>query len=88
MQRTHAAFWGAGWAGVFVGGLLTLGGMFGDHEMANLVGGYGVMLTGSAVYLLGGLGLRQTLARRSSVSEGRKPATTALPHGVSTANQP
>lgn len=88
MKRTHPAFWGAGWAGVFVGGLLTLMGMFGDHEMANLVGGYGLMLMGSAVYLLGGLGLRQTLARRSSSTAAAKPAPGVLSRGVSPANQP
>ncbi|HEX6129976.1 MAG TPA: hypothetical protein VF071_13230 [Candidatus Limnocylindria bacterium] len=68
MKRTHPAFWGFGWAGLFVGGLLTVLGLVGGSETAQLAGGYGLMMAGAAVYLLGGLGLRRTLARRSQPS--------------------
>lgn len=69
MKRTHPAFWGAGWAGVAVGALMTLIGLVEPSESAQLAGGYGLMLMGSAVYLLGGLGLRQKLANRSARSQ-------------------
>jgi hypothetical protein len=68
MKRTHPAFWGVGWAGLLVGGLLTVLGLVGGSETAQLAGGYGMMMAGAAVYLLGGLGLRSALARRSQPS--------------------
>lgn len=77
MKRTHPAFWGAGWAGLFVGGLLTVLGLVGGSETAQLAGGYGLMMAGAAVYLLSGLGLRQALARRSQASRASMPAMTA-----------
>ena len=77
MKRTHPAFWGAGWAGLFVGGLLTTLGLTGGGETAQLAGGYGLMMAGAAVYLLGGLGLRQVLARRSQASKVSMPVMTA-----------
>lgn len=82
MKRTHPAFWGAGWAGLFVGTVLTVLGMLGGSETAQLAGGYGLMMAGAAVYLLGGLGLRQALARRSQVSRATvsvMPQATASP---------
>ena len=41
---------------------MTVIGLTDPSESAQLAGGYGLMLMGSAVYLLGGLGLRQALA--------------------------
>src|SRR5687767_7604122 len=48
MKRTHPASWGAGWAGIFVGSLLSLYGTVVPGEVAQLAGGYGLLLTGSA----------------------------------------
>lgn len=85
MKRTHPAFWGAGWAGLAVGGLMTLIGLVDPGESAQLAGGYGLLMMGSAVYLLGGLGLRQTIARRSARNDA---ATRRAPiSGHATANQ-
>jgi hypothetical protein len=77
MKRTHPAFWGFGWAGLFVGSLLTVLGMVGGSEAAQLAGGYGLMMAGAAVYLLGGLGLRRAIARRSRVTRPSLPAMAA-----------
>jgi len=85
MKRTHPAFWGAGWAGLAVGGLMTLIGLTNPGESAQLAGGYGLLTMGSAVYLLGGLRLRQTLARRSVRNEA--DARRAPISGHATANQ-
>src|SRR5688500_2163146 len=63
MTRTHPDFWGAGWAGIFVGSLLSLYGTVVPGEVAQLAGGYGLLLAGSALYLIAGLGPKQTLAR-------------------------
>jgi hypothetical protein len=84
MKRTHPAFWGAGLAGVFVGTAMTLIGLTSASELAQMAGGYGLMMAGSALYLLAGLGLRQALARRSqaprtvtqTVSIGSRAAST------------
>jgi hypothetical protein len=64
MKRTHPAFWGAGWAGLFVGALLAVLALLDGSETAQLAGGYGLLMAGAAVYLLGGLGLRQTIVTR------------------------
>ena len=77
MKRTHPAFWGFGWAGLFVGALLTILGLVGGSETAQLAGGYGLMMAGAAVYLLGGLGLRQAIADRSQATRPSLPAITA-----------
>ncbi len=69
MKRTHPAFWGAGWAGLAVGALMALMGVVDANESAQLAGGYGLMLMGSAVYLLGGLGLRHALGDRAARSQ-------------------
>jgi hypothetical protein len=79
MKRTHPGFWGFGWAGLFVGGLLTVLGMVGGSETAQLAGGYGLMMAGAAVYLLGGLSLRRAIARRSTISRPSLPAMSAAP---------
>ena len=76
MKRTHPAFWGFGWAGLFVGGVLTVLGLVGGSETTQLAGGYGLMMAGAAVYLLGGLGLRRAIARRS-ISRPSLPSMAA-----------
>ena len=77
MKRTHPAFWGAGWAGVAVGGFMVLLGLFGADEVAQLAGGYGLLMVAAALWLIGGLGLRETLRRRTiSASIGTEPVST------------
>ena len=78
MKRTHPALWGAGWAGLFVGALLAVVGLASSGDVWQLAGGYGLLLAGTAVYLLGGLGLRQTLARRA---QSPRSATQTVPVG-------
>lgn len=41
-------------------------GMFGNGEVAQLAGGYGLLMMAAALWLIGGLGLRETLRRRAS----------------------
>ncbi len=84
MKRTHPAFWGAGWAGLAVGALMSLMGVLDATESARLAGGYGLMLMGSAVYLLGGLGLRQALVNRAARNESSAASAVG---GRATANQ-
>jgi hypothetical protein len=66
MKRTHPALWGAGWAGLFVAALLVGVGVSQPGELASMTAGYGLMLAGSAVYLLAGLKLRERLVRRAT----------------------
>lgn len=85
MKRTHPALWGAGWAGLFTGALLVVIGVSQPADIGGLTSGYGLMLAGSAVYLLAGLKIRERLARRiapiaasataASASTGRVTAT-------------
>jgi len=65
MKQHHPMLWGAGWAGLAVGAALAAMGLVGGSDLLNLAGGYGVMMAGSALYLLAGLKLRETLARRT-----------------------
>lgn len=74
MKRTHPALWGFGWAGLLVGSLLAVLGLVDAGETAQLAGGYGLLMTGAAVYLLGGLGVRGALARRAMLDRARVPA--------------
>ena len=57
--------WGAGWAGLAVGVALAAMGIVGSSDVLQLAGGYGVLMAGSAAYLLAGLKVRETLARRT-----------------------
>lgn len=66
MKRTHPALWGAGWAGILVGALLVAIGTSAPTDLGSLTGGYGLMLVGSAVYLLAGLKVRERLGRRTA----------------------
>jgi hypothetical protein len=77
MNRTHPALWGFGFAGAFSGALLTAIGTFGAGETASLAGGYGLLMIGSAVYLLGGLKLRERLSHRTSATTPVSANTTS-----------
>jgi hypothetical protein len=70
MKRTHPAFWGAGLAGLFTGGLLVILGLTAPADVASLAGGYGLMMIGSAIYLLAGLAIRERVARRQTAIIG------------------
>ncbi|HEX3219745.1 MAG TPA: hypothetical protein VHU77_06940 [Candidatus Limnocylindria bacterium] len=77
MKRTHPAFWGAGWAGLFTGVLLMVIGGTAPADIGSLTVGYGTMLIGSALFLLAGLRLRTRFARRPAVSvSSRIPAAS------------
>ena len=65
MKQHHPMLWGAGWAGLAGGVALAGMGIVGSSDLLQLAGGYGVMMAGSALYLLAGLKLRETLARRT-----------------------
>ena len=87
MKQTHPAFWGAGWAGMFTGALLVIGGLTGPADIGGLAGGYGLMMIGSAVFLLTGLKLRERLVERAESLRGRRVAIarlTAIPAPVTT----
>ena len=85
MKRSHPKLWIAGWAGFAGGAVMTLIGVVAADELSQLAGGYGLMIMGAACYLLAGLGLRETLARRSKAV--RVPSQALSPTGLST-NQP
>jgi hypothetical protein len=87
MKRTHPALWGFGWAGLAVGCLLTVLGLVAGGETARLATGYGLLMSGAAVYLLGGLGVRRALARRAILARARVPAVNR-PTSPTTATQP
>ncbi|HEX2195027.1 MAG TPA: hypothetical protein VHK63_08755 [Candidatus Limnocylindria bacterium] len=69
MNHAHPGLWGAGWAGTAIGVVLIAFGNLGADDVASLAGGYGALLTVSALYLLGGLKLRDALNRRSHGAE-------------------
>lgn len=73
MKRTHPAMWGAGWAGLASGAIVTLVGSLAADEVGQLAAGYGAMLMASAAYLLVGLGLRLLLLCRSTGEPGSPP---------------
>ncbi|HET7521570.1 MAG TPA: hypothetical protein VFK61_08560 [Candidatus Limnocylindria bacterium] len=79
MNKTHPAFWGFGWAGVFAGAVLVVIGITNAAEVAQMAGGYGLMMIGSALYLLAGLKLRERLGRRVSMAVGPTSAPAAAP---------
>jgi hypothetical protein len=83
MTRTHRALWGFGLAGLFTGALLSAIGIFGVGDSASLAGGYGLLMIGSALYLLGGLKLRERLSHRTSATTvvsatGRRSTASAI----------
>jgi hypothetical protein len=66
---------------MFVGAVMTTIGVAGSGDVANLAGGYGLMVMGSALYLLAGLRLRERLAQRT-VSVASAPSTSVAPSGT------
>jgi hypothetical protein len=89
MKRTHPAFWGAGLAGTFTGTLLVMAGLTNPSDIGGLAGGYGLMMIGSALFLLAGLKLRERLVDRADSLRVRRAASARLaaiqPPTVSTA---
>jgi hypothetical protein len=83
MTRTHPALWGFGLAGLFSGALLTAIGIFGAGDSASLAGGYGLLMIGSAVYLLGGLKLRERLSHRTSAATAAASSTRSTTPAIS-----
>jgi hypothetical protein len=79
MKTTHPAFWGAAWAGLAVGGALTVFGLTSLSDVASLAGGYGLMLMGTALFLLAGLKLRERLMERAETRRVRRIALARLP---------
>ena len=59
-----------GWAGLAFGLAVTVGGRFGG-EFEQLMSGYGTLVIAAAAYLLVGLAVRRTLARRGQSAAGR-----------------
>jgi hypothetical protein len=86
MKRTHPAFWGAGLAGTFTGALLVIVGLTNPSDVGSLSGGYGLMMIGSATFLLAGLKLRERLVDRADSLRVRRAAVarlTAIPAPIS-----
>src|SRR5262245_30107754 len=79
MTYTHPAFWGAGLAGIAVGGLLTLFGLTGSSEVASMADGYGLMMLGTSLYLLAGLKVRERWMDRAESRRVRRIAIARLP---------
>jgi hypothetical protein len=73
MNRTHSALWGFGLAGMATGICLTAVGAVGAGDIAGLAGGYGVLVIGSAAYLMAGLKLRERLGRRTPAAATNTP---------------
>ena len=65
MNKTHSALWGFGLAGMVSGAVLLVIGAVGANDIADLAGGYGMLVIGSAAYLLIGLKIRERLGRRT-----------------------
>ena len=65
MNRTHSALWGFGLAGMVAGLILAAIGTFGASDVAGMAGGYGMLVIGSAAYLLIGLKIRERLGHRT-----------------------
>ena len=71
----HDRFLGViGWAGLAFGFAVTLAGRFGG-EFEHLMSGYGTLVIASAAYLLVGLAVRRTLARRGQPATDRITVT-------------
>ena len=59
-----------GWTGLAFGLVVTVAARFGG-EFEPLMSGYGTLVIAAAAYLLVGLAVRRTLARRGQSAEGR-----------------
>jgi len=79
MKTTHPALWGAGWAGMAVGGALTLFGLTSLSDVASLAGGYGLMLLGTSLFLLAGLKVRERFMDRAESIRVHRAAVARLP---------
>ncbi|HEY7846990.1 MAG TPA: hypothetical protein VIC83_02225 [Candidatus Limnocylindria bacterium] len=79
MTKTHPAFWGAAWAGLAVGGLLTVIGLANPHEFARLAGAYGLMMMGAALFLMAGLKVRERVVETAESRRVRRVALSRLP---------
>jgi hypothetical protein len=79
MKTTHPAFWGAGWAGLAVGGALTLFGLTSLSSVAALAGGYGLMMMGASLFLLAGLKVRERVMDRAESRRVHRVAVARLP---------
>ena len=79
MKNTHPAFWGAGWAGMAVGGALTVLGLTSESDVASLAGGYGLLMMGASLFLLAGLKARDRLMERAETRRVRRIALARLP---------
>jgi hypothetical protein len=85
MKTTHPAFWGAGWAGMAVGGTLTLFGLTSLSEVAGVGGAYGMMVMGASLFLLAGLKVRERLLDRAESIRVHRVAVARLPQRPPTA---
>ena len=79
MKTTHPAFWGAGWAGLAVGGALTLFGLTSLSDVASLAGGYGLIMMGTSLFLLAGLKVVEKLRDRAEAIRVHRAAIARLP---------
>jgi hypothetical protein len=79
MKTTHPAFWGAGWAVMGLGASLTLFGLTSLSEVAEVAGAYGLMLMGTALFLLASLKLRERLLERAESIRVHRAAIARLP---------
>jgi len=78
MHKTHRATWGFGLAGLAIGIVLTAIGVFGADEIASMAAGYGLMVIGSAVFLLAGLTVRERIGRRAPAIAARSRSTASI----------
>jgi hypothetical protein len=85
MKTTHPAFWGAGWAGIAVGGMLMLFGLTSLSDVAPVAGAYGLMLIGTGLFLLAGLKARERLLDRAESIRVHRAAVARLPQRPATA---
>lgn len=83
MKKTHPAFWAAGWAGTATSAVLVTIGISGSGGMAELAGGYGMLVLVSALYLLAGLKLRERRGQRSAAVGASRSAGTVRVAGRS-----
>ena len=85
MKTTHPALWGAGWAGIAVGGVLTLFGLTNPSDVAPVAGAYGLLLMGTGLFLFAGLKLRERLLEPGGVHpcapRGRRPLAATAADG-------
>jgi hypothetical protein len=69
MSNTSPKLRVCGWAGTVLGASLTGLGLLVPGELSGLIGGYGLMTLGAALYLVAGLRLRDALAGRNTAAQ-------------------